>query len=208
MRPEVYKRRISCMIIFLLLSSYNTLYAQLSKEDSLHISHILKQEGEIKLNQEAIKAISFQNNHLPKMEHTDLLNAIIFKPTMDLYQQHLLLPEFHLNYQDYSSISLNKWNIRAFIDENSSKTFHPQTDKSINVLINYRFNKKFSLDLFGGYVYRAFLPQLLYDKEVGTRIIYKISDRIKIHTGFQLQYNKKSHEWGSGFFGGVSYNLH
>lgn len=208
MRPKLYKSRSNWIIIFLLLSSYSTLYAQLSKEDSLHISNILKQEGEIKLNQEAIKAISFQNSHLPKIQYINLLNAIIFKPTTDLYQQHLLPPEFHFTYQDYSFIPLNKWNIRAFIDENGSTTFHPKTDKSLNLLINYQFNNKFSIDLFGGYVYKAFLPQLLYDKEVGTRIIYRISNRIQIHTGFQLQYNKKSHQWGSGFFSGVSYNLY
>ena len=74
--------------------------------------------------------------------------------------------------------------------------------------MNYQLNNKLSIDFFGGYVYKAFLPQLLYDKETGTRVIYKISKKININAGFQLQHNKKINKWGSAFFTGMSYNLH
>lgn len=208
MELNSYKNRINCFIFFSLIISCNSLYGQLSREDSLHISNILNQKGEIKLNEEAIKSISFGNNGRPAISHNNILNAIIYKPTIDLYQRQLLPPDFHFIYHDYSSIHLKKLSIKAFIDENGSKTFHPNTNKSINLLMNYQFNGKLSVDFFGGYVYKAFLPQLLYDKEIGTRVIYKINNRINIHTGFQLQHNKKINKWGSAFFTGVSYNLH
>lgn len=208
MKQKGYKNRINWITVLFMISICNSLYGQQGNEDSLHISILLKQEGEIKLNRNAVKSISFGNNTRSMMQHNSLLNAIVFKPAADLYKHPLLQPDFHFTYRDYSSIHLNKWKIKTFIDDDGSKSLRPKTDKSINLLISHQLNNKFSIDFFGGYVYKAFLPQLMYDKEAGTKITYKITDKIKIHTSFKLQHNKKSHEWGSGLFFGTSFNLY
>lgn len=189
------------MILCLSLLPLSAAGQEWSKQDSLKLQQILDSEQEIKINRQLIE--NTEQNIYPKKSSMDFdltlptikKSAIFSKPSINTY--NILHKSASTFLPTYSLIRLNK-NLILHSKSNFAKSpshFHIQT------LIEYKFSKKWSLNIYGSQNldtrrYRG-LPSEVEPTQLGSNVVLKINKNWKIKTGMQYQYNalRKRWEW-------------
>lgn len=190
------------MILCLSLLSLSVAGQEWSKQDSLKLLQILNSEQEIKINRELIEATE-QGTYSPK-PFTDFdLTLPTIKPSTIFSKPSIntnnipCKPSASTFLPTYFWLRINKNLILHSKSNFSEKTtnFHIQT------LIEYKFSKKWSLNIYGTQnldtrKHRG-LPSEVEPTQLGSDIVLRINKNWKIKTGMQYQYNtlRKRWEW-------------
>ncbi|WP_294556029.1 DUF4858 domain-containing protein [uncultured Bacteroides sp.] len=195
---QKYQLTILCLSLFPL----SVTGQEWGKQDSLKLQQMLDSEQEIKINRKLIEATE-QGAYSPKpITDFDLTlptiksSTIFSKPSTNIYNI-LHKPSISTFAPTYSLLRINK-NLILHSKSNfaeSSNNFHIQT------LVEYKFSKKWSLNIYGTQnlntqKHRG-LPSEVEPTQLGSNIILKINKNWKIKTGMQYQYNaiRKRWEW-------------
>lgn len=195
-------QKYQMMIIYLSLFPLSAAGQEWSKQDSLKLQQILDSEQEIKINRKLIE-VTEQGTYSPKtFTDFDLTlptvksPTIFSEPSINTYSI-LHKPSVSTFLPTYSLLRINK-NLLLYSKSNfaeSSNNFHIQT------LIDYKFSKKWSLNIYGTQnldtrKHRG-LPSEVEPTQLGSNIVLKINKNWKIKTGMQYQYNalRKRWEW-------------
>lgn len=194
-------RKYQLMILCLSLLPLSVAGQEWSKQDSLRLQQILNSEQEIKINRKLIE--NTEQNIYPKKSFMDLdltlpiikNSAIFSKPSINTY--NIFYKPVSTFLPTYSLMRINK-NLILHSKSNfaeSPNNFHIQT------LVEYKFSKKWSLNIYGTQnldtrKHRG-LPSEVEPTQLGSNIILKINKNWKIKTGMQYQYNalRKRWEW-------------
>jgi hypothetical protein len=76
--------------------------------------------------------------------------------------------------------------------------------KDLDIEMNYKLNRKLSLDFFGTYTkYPTISPAGFYQSEIGTNLSYNIAKNIKIKTGMHYGYNPLTKRWENMYMAGI-----
>ena len=195
---QKYQLTILCLSLFPL----SVTGQEWGKQDSLKLQQMLDSEQEIKINRKLIEATE-QGAYSPKpiidfdLTLPTIKSSTIFsKPSTNIYNI-LHKPSISTFAPTYSLLRINK-NLILHSKSNfaeSSNNFHIQT------LVEYKFSKKWSLNIYGTQnlntqKHRG-LPSEVERTQLGSNIILKINKNWKIKTGMQYQYNaiRKRWEW-------------
>lgn len=194
-------RKYQLMILCLSLLPLSVAGQEWSKQDSLRLQQMLDSKQEIKINRKLIE--NAEQNIFPKKSFMDfdltlptIKNSAIFsKPSINTY--NILHKSASTFLPTYSLMRINKNLIlhsKSNFAENPNN-FHIQT------LIEYKFSKKWSLNIYGTQnldtrKHRG-LPSEVEPIQLGSNIVLKINKNWKIKTGMQYQYNalRKRWEW-------------
>lgn len=194
-------RKYQLMILCLSLLPLSVAGQEWSKQDSLRLQQILNSEQEIKINRQLIE--NTEQNIYPQKSFMDFdltlptikKSAIFSKPSINTY--NILHKSASTFLPTYSLMRINK-NLILHSKSNFAKSpshFHIQT------LIEYKFSKKWSLNIYGSQNldtrrYRG-LPSEVEPTQLGSNVVLKINKNWKIKTGMQYQYNalRKRWEW-------------
>ena len=195
-------QKYQLMILCLSLLPLSVVGQEWSKKDSLKLLQILDSEQEIKINRKLIEETE-QGTYSPKpFTDFDLTlptiksSTIFSKPSINT-NNILYRPPASTFLPTYSFLKINKNLIlhsKSNFAENPNN-FHIQT------LIDYKFSKKWSLNIYGTQnldtrKHRG-LPSEVEPTQLGSNIVLRINKNWKIKTGMQYQYNalRKRWEW-------------
>ena len=192
-----YQLNILCLLLFPLSATGQ----EWSKQDSLRLQQMLESDQEIKKNRKLIEKIEQKMySRKPFVDFDPTLptlksSTIFSKPSIHPYKMFqkpgsTFLPTYSLMRINKDLILHSKSNFAE-----SSSHFHIQT------LIEYKFSKKWSLNIYGSQNlntrrYRR-LPSEVEPTQLGGNVVLKINKNWKIKTGMQYQYNalRKRWEW-------------
>lgn len=195
-------QKYQLMILCLSLLPLSVAGQEWSKKDSLKLQQILDSDQEIIINRKLIEATE-QGTYSPK-PFTDfdltlptIKSTIIFsKPSINT-NNILNKPSGSTFLPTYSFLKINK----NIILHSKSNFAESPNNFQIQTLIDYKFSKKWSLNIYGTQnldtrKHRG-LPSEVEPTQLGSNIVLRINKNWKIKTGMQYQYNaiRKRWEW-------------
>lgn len=195
-------QKYQLIILYLSLFPLSVAGQEWSTKDSLRLQQMLDSKQEIKINRKLIEETE-QSMYSPKsFTNFDLTlptiksSTIFSKSSITVYNTFHKMPVSTF-LPTYSLLKINKNTIlhsKSNFAE-STNNFHIQT------LIEYKFSKKWSLNIYGTQnldtrKHRG-LPSEVEPIQLGSNIVLKINKNWKIKTGMQYQYNalRKRWEW-------------
>lgn len=194
-------QKYQLMILCLSLLPLSVAGQEWSKQDSLKLLQILNSEQEIKINRELIEATE-QGTYSPK-PFTDFdLTLPTIKPSTIFSK-----PSINTNnipYKPSASTFLPTYfwlRINKNLILHSKSNFAEKNNFHIQTLIEYKFSKKWSLNIYGTQnldtrKHRG-LPSEVEPTQLGSDIVLRVNKNWKIKTDMQYQYNtlRKRWEW-------------
>ena len=194
-------QKYQLIILCLSLLPLSVVGQEWSKKDSLKLQQILDSEQEIKINRKLIE--NTEQNIYSKKSFMDfdptlptIKNSTIFsKPSINTY--NILHKPASTFLPTYSLMRINK----KLILHSKSNFAESPNNCQIQTLIDYKFSKKWSLNIYGTQnldtrKHRG-LPSEVEPTQLGSNIVLRINKNWKIKTGMQYQYNalRKRWEW-------------
>lgn len=194
-------QKYQLIILCLSLLPLSVVGQEWSKKDSLKLQQILDSEQEIKINRKLIE--NTEQNIYSKKSFMDfdptlptIKNSTIFsKPSINTY--NILHKPASTFLPTYSLMRINK----KLILHSKSNFAESPNNFHIQTLVEYKFSKKWSLNIYGTQnldtrKHRG-LPSEVEPTQLGSNIVLRINKNWKIKTGMQYQYNalRKRWEW-------------